>query len=147
MTHDTEQHTHDADPPKRRTTTLGRKLNRWKREEVEKLHRLYNAGFTRAAMAEQLGMSEDRIRQRLQWEANSGMLITARKRRRAAQRLVTKLEQRSEREFFDRVTPSVRPTDEALRARDARLASAPRDLVGFIMGDPPVGFSALEQRA
>jgi hypothetical protein len=145
MTHDTATHVHDPDPPKR--TTLGRKLNRWTEVEINKLHDLYNRGFTRAAMAAQLNMTEERVRQRLQWESNAGTLISARRRRRAAQRLVTKLEQRSERQYFDRVAPSVKPTDEALRLREARMASAPRDLTGLIMGDPPIGFSALEQRA
>lgn len=146
MTHNTHTHIHDPDPPKR-SSTRGRKLNRWTQDEIAKLHVLYNRGLTRAAMAGELNTTEERIRQRLQWEAQSGTLLAARKRRRAAQRLVTKVEQRSSREFFDRVTPAARPTDEELRLREARLASRPRDLTGFIMGDPPVGFSALEQRA
>jgi transposase-like protein len=30
--------------------------------------------------------------------------------------------------------------------RDRRLAAPPRDLTGAMLGDPPVGFSALERR-
>ena len=148
MTHDTTTHIHDPDPPARkRQTTLGRKLLKWTEEELTTLHALYNRGVKRYLIAKQLNMPEDRVRARLQWEAQSGTLLTARKRRRAAQRLVTKEEQKSAREFFERVEPHHRPTENELREREERLSAPARNIAGLLFGDPPVGFSALERRA
>jgi len=129
-----------------RPSTAGRKIQRWEQSEIARLHQMYNRGMTREAMAKELNMPEDRIRSRLQWESQSGTLLEARKRRRAAQRLVTKHEQRSERMFFDKVSAGPQPTEEALRRREAMYAAPHRDLTGAFFGDPPVGFSALEGR-
>lgn len=127
-------------------SNAGRKLRRWTYSEITRLHRLYEAGKSRAEMAADLGMDEERIRQRLQWEAQSSVIGVARKKRRMAQREITKNEQRSPRKFFDMVTVGPKPTDHALEDRKARLAAMPRDLTGAFFGDPPVGFSALERR-
>lgn len=43
------------------------------------------------------------------------------------------------------VAPIVVP-DEVI-AEAARRAAAPRSLTGIVMGDPPIGFSALERRS
>jgi hypothetical protein len=40
----------------------------------------------------------------------------------------------------------VKPPTQAMLERDRRLAAPPRDLTGALMGDPGVGFSALERR-
>lgn len=127
-------------------SNAGRKLRRWTYDEITKLQKLYQAGKSRAEMAATLGMEEDRIRQRLQWESQAGVLSIARRKRRSAQREATKQEQRSPRAFFDMVTTGPKPPDDALRQREARYAAVPRDLTGAFFGDPPVGFSALEQR-
>lgn len=127
-------------------SNVGRKLLRWTYSEITRLHRLYEAGKSRAEMAADLEMSEERIRQRLQWEDQSSVLGIARKKRRVAQRLATKAEQKSPRQFFDMVTAGPRPTDRALEERRVRQAAVPRDLTGAFFGDPPVGFSALELR-
>lgn len=129
-----------------RPDNTGRKLLRWTDSEIARLHQLYNRGLTRPAIAKELNMPEERVRARLQWEAQSGTLLEARKRRRAAQRLVTKVEQRSERLFFDKVVAGPKPTEEALRLREERYAAPPRGLTGAFFGDPPVGYSALERR-
>jgi hypothetical protein len=128
-------------------SNLGRKLRRWTYSEITRLHTLYESGKSRAEIAADLEMEEERVRQRLQWEASSSTLGIARKRRRRAQREATKNEQRSPRQFFEMVTSGPTPTDKALEERKARLAAMPRDLAGAFFGDPPVGFSALEQRA
>jgi hypothetical protein len=147
MTHDTTTHVHDPDPPaKKRPSNLGRKLARWTSEEVDKLHALYNKGVRRYDIAKELKMPEERVRQRLQWESKAGTLLEIRKRRRAAQRLVTKEEQKSERVFFDKVQAGPRPTQEALKERDERYLAPARNIAGLLFGDPPVGFSALERR-
>ena len=47
----------------------------------------------------------------------------------------------------DPVNRAVRPSEEMLCERDARMAGEePRSLTGMMMGDPPVGFSALDRR-
>jgi hypothetical protein len=146
MTHDTTTHVHDADPPKVKSRK-GCPSVRWTQEEIKQLHLLYNRGVKRYEIAKKLGMPEDRIRQRLQWESKAGTILTARKRRRAAQRLVTKEEQKSARVFFERVEPHTRPPDEAIAERDQRFLAPARTLAGFVFGDPPTGFSALDRRA
>lgn len=127
-------------------SNFGRTLRRWTYSEITRLHRLYDAGKSRAEIAADLGMEEERIRQRLQWESQSSTLGIARKKQRMARRLATREEQKSPRQFYDMVTAGPRPTEAALQARAARLAALPRDLAGAFFGDPPVGFSALEQR-
>lgn len=146
MTHDVTSHLHDLDPPKERKTTLGYKLDRWTSEQIAQLHTLYNRGVKRYEIAKIMGMTETRIRQRLQWESKCGSILTARKRRRAAQRLATKEEQKSARMFFERVEPIHRPPDESIKERDARYTAPASSLAGFVFGDPPKGFSALDRR-
>ena len=52
----------------------------------------------------------------------------------------------------DRLHPSPqslleeRPAPELLAERDVRFSAPLRDLAGFVFGDPPVGYSALDQR-
>lgn len=41
---------------------------------------------------------------------------------------------------------AVQPSSECLLERDRRRYASPRDLTAALMGDPPVGFSALERR-
>lgn len=50
-------------------------------------------------------------------------------------------------EEFNRVWPGSRPSDALIRERDRRAAAPSHDLVGALMGDPPIGFSALDKRA
>jgi len=128
-------------------TNAGRKLRRWTFAEIAQLNQLYTAGKSRAEIAAALGTTDARVRQRLQWECQSSTLGMARKKRRMERRKQANSELRSPREFFDMVTSGPKPTEEALRSREARWAAMPRDLTGAFFGDPPVGFSALEQRA
>lgn len=131
----------------RRKSNRGCKLRRWTESEIAQLQRLYEAGKSRAEMALALDVPMSRIRERLQYEAQATDRGIARKKRRMAQRELTKNEQQSPRMFFDKVAPGPRPTDEALRLRDIRVNAPPRDLTGAFFGDPPKGFSALEQRS
>jgi hypothetical protein len=39
------------------------------------------------------------------------------------------------------------PTPEQLARRDVRSAAPARDLTGALMGDPPLGYSALDRRS
>lgn len=54
--------------------------------------------------------------------------------------------------YKDRLHPSpqavleARPAPELLAERDVRFSAPLRDLSGFVFGDPPVGYSALDQR-
>jgi hypothetical protein len=43
--------------------------------------------------------------------------------------------------------PAVRPPSLAMVERDRRLAADCRDLTAALMGDPPVGYSALDRRS
>ena len=127
-------------------SNAGRKLRLWTKLEIFQLHRLYAAGKSRAEMAAALGMEPERIRQRLQWEAQSNRLGIMRKRRRSAQRLATRAEQKSPRQILEMVLPGPKLTDKAIEERNARLAAKPRDLTGAFFNDPPIGYSALEHR-
>lgn len=124
-------------------SNAGRKLIRWTYSETMRLHRLYAAGKTREEIATELNMTPDRVRQRLQWEAQAG---TIKLKRMEKKRETQRIEQKSPRTFIDLVTSGPKPTNEALRCRDARLAAMPRDLTAALCGDPLPGFSALERR-
>lgn len=145
MTHDTFVHVHNPEPPAR-PSNLGKKLRRWTYSEITRLYRLCEAGKTRAEMAVELEMSEERIRQRLQLEDQSSVLGAARKKRRMAQRLATKAEQKTPRLYRDLVIAGPKPTEQALTDRALRFAAAPRDFTAAFCGDPLPGYSALERR-
>lgn len=129
-------------------SNFGRKLRRWTYSEITRLHQLYDSGKSRAEIATELNMEEDRIRQRLQWEAKAGILKNARRRRRAAStRTDSRAEQRkSPREYFDVVIAGPKPTESAVANQKERFSARHRDLAGAIFGDPPIGFSALDKR-
>jgi hypothetical protein len=47
---------------------------------------------------------------------------------------------------YAQIILSERPAPELLAERDVRFSAPLRDLAGFVFGDPPAGYSALDQR-
>lgn len=128
-------------------STLGQKIYRWTHSEIMRLHLLHSAGKSRKEIATELGMSEERVRGRFNWEVRNRTL-----RYRGAKRETISPERRERQKIETRsphigpVTAGPRPTAQALIDRALRYAALPRDLAGAFFGDPPIGFSALERR-
>lgn len=115
--------------------------HRWTPDEDATLRRMDAEGADYYDMAERLGRTPHATLQRL-YDLRDPVRMEA--RRLAKIESQRAYEQRS-REALARKLPP--PLDEGLIARRAEAASLrPRDLTGLLMGDPPVGRSALDVR-
>lgn len=123
--------------------------NRWHPSEWQRVQRLLANGHTPASIADMIGRKDYQIRDKIRWEGMSAAQredrATKMTARRKAHRERLKLEHKSPRTHLEMVS-GPRPTERALADRALRYAALPRDLTGAFFGDPPVGFSALEQR-
>lgn len=121
---------------------MPRPLAKWSPEDLETLKRLLREGKTHAQIACVLNISVERVKNRVCWDNLSGWQrekrLQANNRRRLGGRTLTY--RRS-----DNPTTASKPKPEVLEEA-ARRMSAPRTLTGAIMGDPPIGYSALERR-
>jgi hypothetical protein len=120
-----------------------RAIIRWTQPEVDQLRKLYASGLTAAQSAREMGMEFERVRARLRWEFKSGQILANRKAWRASQQPAPN----PGRTLYTPTKAGPKVTPEALTHRAQRYAAPHRGITGMFFGDPPVGFSALDQRA
>jgi hypothetical protein len=125
----------------------GKTLQRWTAAELETLNKMYLAGNSRQQIADALGSSLERVKHRLRWEMTDGGMRDQRRKRSYARRLQRNKDERKANTPYACVSSGPRPTSDLIELRDQRYAAPMRDLTALYMGDPPVGYSALERRA
>jgi hypothetical protein len=101
---------------------------RWTDDEIEKFHRLVAEGRSYRQASIAIGKGPQAGKKKVWNDARASRANPARKPKSAGH-----------------IMPTHAPTFVELR-RDAYLSAPPRSLVGALMGDPPVGFSALDKR-
>ena len=121
---------------------MPRPLTKWSLEDLGTLKQLLREGQTHAQIARALNTSVQRVKNRICWDCLSGW--QREKRRQGNNR--RRLNGRAPRyKRPDNPTIASKPKPEVLEEASRRM-SAPRTLTGAIMGDPPIGYSALERR-
>lgn len=105
-------------------------------DEIDKLARAMRLNHTVAEIAKTIGVSRATCYSRL-----NGKRYTPEHRTKVNEQYRANFPSRDEAETVD-----PRPSSDMLADRDARCALPSRGLTGFLMGDPPVGLSALEER-
>jgi hypothetical protein len=96
-------------------------MRAWTADETATLQRMLGAGATWRQVATELGRSMQSIKGKIEtvYKQSAGSAGDVRR---------------------------IHVPETALVERDRYLAAPPRDLTGFMLGDPPVGFSALERK-
>lgn len=111
-------------------------MAKWTDSELTQLQNMMAQRIPHAAIATTLGRSIKSIRTKMDHlKRPHEYRAMARKRYAAA---------RPQRSVEDR---EPRPTDEMMFARYLRLSAPYRDLTGLLLGDPRVGYAALDNHA
>jgi hypothetical protein len=108
---------------------------RWTDEQWTQAKALRATGHTTKQIADAMGLTRKQVGKK--FEMKSEARIEKDKQRAALYRHI---------KVVDMPCHSVHPPDEVLRARDARMDASYRRTIGAqLMGDPPPGYSALDQ--
>jgi rhamnose utilization protein RhaD (predicted bifunctional aldolase and dehydrogenase) len=108
---------------------------RWTDEQWAQAQALRAAGNTTKQIADLMGLTRKQVGKK--FEQKSAARIEKDKQRAALYRHTN---------VCDMPGPRVNPPDDVLRARDARMDASYRRTIGAqLMGDPPPGYSALDQ--
>jgi DNA-binding transcriptional ArsR family regulator len=97
----------------------------WTQEDLQRLRELVAKEAPSSEIAVALDRSQKAVERRIETLRAAGSLSTRRD---------------------DRNTVSARPDATILAERDVRHAAPLRDLTGFLQGDPPVGYAALDKQ-
>jgi hypothetical protein len=127
---------------------MSREYTRWTFVEITRLRKMLEEGKSREHIASILGMSVQRVSERIKQENTSPEQKRAKYERAKALREKNKTEKPRRlvsHPRYDAVLPHGRPTAEMLEKAHLR-SIAPRSLSATLLGDPPVGYSALDQR-
>jgi hypothetical protein len=108
---------------------------RWTDEQWTQAQALKAAGHTTKQIADAMGLTRKQVGKK--FEMKSAARIEKDKRRAALYRHIN---------VVDMPGPRVNPPEDVLRERDARMVASCRRSIGAqLMGDPPPGYSALDQ--
>lgn len=121
---------------------------KWSEEDIATLHRMLAKDYCNAEIGLALGRSKYAVQTYRRDQARTEEQRAIRRAR--ANELARDTKKNTARRaamcsYGER--PADRPSIDLLLERDRRLALRPRDLTGVLMGDPPIGESALERRA
>lgn len=115
---------------------------KWTDEETERLLSMVKLNTPFREIASTLGRSIKSVQTRYEY-----VNLTPRQREERKQRLYATRHKQTpvRRRESDRLLTSSRPDAATLDERDLRNAAPVRDLTGLLLGDPPRGYSALDQ--
>ena len=116
----------------------------WSEQRLATLYAMKAAGASIGEIAKAMGVLAKSVDGRLRYDAMTPAQRDER-RSRVRARAIERVPDR--RALHDKVLVDARPSDEQIKQRDVRMAMPYRDLTAFMLGDPPIGFSALDQRA
>ncbi len=117
----------------------------WTDEEIAALRRLRAAGVTMQEIAVALGRTLHMVKGRCMVE--SGTQKRLRAIRRKQERKNAEIKTIMPRAFLDKPGERAVPAEHQIEERNARIAAPFRGFTGAFMGDPRVGYSALDRRA
>jgi len=117
---------------------------KWTDEEVEQLKSLLETNLTDSEIADRLGRTLKAVRMKLDYIRRTPIQRDMdRKRCRTYYRRLRPI--KAHIHDNAQVIESSRPDEETLAERDRRYATPFRDLTGLLLGDPPVGYSAMDR--
>jgi hypothetical protein len=120
----------------------------WTPHDWKRTQDLLAQGFLIVQIAEMIGRTKSQVAEKVRWEK----MTPAQREERAAKirswksKAYYRERNLSPRKMQHTLDQRVDASPEAILARELRAAAPHRDLTGAFFGDPPVGFSALEQR-
>lgn len=127
---------------------MRREYKLWTFVEVTRLRKMLENGESRKHIASVLGMPVQRVIDRIKHENRTPERNRERYERAMALREKNKIDKPRRSISHPHGTPvvsTVRPTPEMLEEAYIR-SNAPRSLSATLLGDPPVGYSALDRR-
>jgi hypothetical protein len=127
---------------------IGRPPRRpWSPEESALAVDLHAAGLSGPEIAERLGRHRGTVHAHVQMAiADPKKRADLLARQKAHSERGHRIQREREAKVLGRPPGSVRVDPMLLQEREQRCALRPRDLTAALMGDPPVGYSALERR-
>lgn len=117
---------------------------KWSQEDSDEAQRMHDAGKTDEEIGARFSRTANGVRTHLQLRRLGPEKRKQYLRTRNAKRPKTLP---TERPLDLEAAVIFRPTAEMLADRDRRAVMPCRDLTSILMGDPPIGLSALDQRA
>lgn len=130
---------------------MTRQYSYWSQKEVLLLKQMMNAGLTIREMAVRFGCTDDRVRDRIKQDAkrphDRKMNAARAKAWREKQKAAGKNPKWPVSDGVRRevVSSAGRPSPEMIAEAEQRYL-APRSITSMLLGDPPVGWSALDRR-
>src|SRR6185312_7352486 len=116
---------------------------RWAAQDWRRAKELLQRGYSINAVSTLMGRPPKQVSEKLRWENTSVEKREARRLRINARRHATGEYKSTPRPDGPSTGPRADPG--LFEERDRRLA-APKTLSGWLLGDPPVGFSALDRK-
>lgn len=119
---------------------------KWTKEEVERLNSYLAMGLSVPEIATRIDRAPASVHNKVHY---AKMTPEEREKRRDRQERYRREYSGPVRNWMHDYAPTIlseRPAPELLTERDVRFSAPLRDLSGFVFGDPPVGYSALDIR-
>lgn len=114
---------------------------RWTDEEWQRAKSLLDSGYTQDAVAGIIGRTSQQIASKKQWES----LSSDRRERKALQKRQRRAEYIPSTSVRLHVADYMTIPECVIEERNARAVAA-KSLTGWVFGDPPIGYSALDRR-
>jgi len=118
---------------------------RWTKEESDLVWNMYGSHHSIAEIAELVGRTAYAVEVHIKLR-RAGPEKRAQWRKTYNENRRIKTRESEERIYNHDGAVIFRPSPEMFEDRYRRTSMPPRDLTGILMGDPPVGLSALERR-
>ena len=118
----------------------------WTDEEVERLNSYLAEGLSVPEIASKLDRSIASVHSKIDYMQMTPEEREHKRERHRAYHRQNRSNSRNPHHENAQTVMSCRPSEEALKERDVRYATPFRDLTGFLLGDPPIGYSALDRR-
>lgn len=118
----------------------------WTEKRLEYLALLKAQDLPIQEIADLIGVTKRTVENRFYWDRMTPEGRIKRRQNINARR--RELHAKTDKRItVEQVQVAARPSEEQIKQRDVRNAMPYRDLTAFMLGDPPIGFSALDQRA
>lgn len=118
----------------------------WTKEEVERLNSYLAMGLSVPEIASNLDRDPSSVHNKIYHTQMTPEKREVRRERHRAYRREHSIPMRNWMHENAMTVMSCRPAEELLAERDTRYTAPLRDLTAFLLGDPPIGYSALDKR-
>jgi hypothetical protein len=117
------------------------RMDAWLPEHTQLARELFARRASEAEFRETLGRSKQAAREHVKWKDDPEY-----RAKRNISRASGKAPSKNRRRSFGQIHVDRPTTPERLRQEANERASAPQTLTGFVFGDPPIGYRAIDRK-